>query len=348
MAVSTLSQIAGAIAQTFAKDGNRLWNREAALVSQLPKKMGIGKAVYWTVSNSGAVAATVAEGADVAGSEFTISDKLPMSLNRGIYRSAFGLTHTELAAAESAKNSSDMILELLGESFLDKFTAMASKINVDAWTGTGTDGSSNNNIVGLLSALNAAGTYAGQTSISGLQANVQSSVGTLTVADLDLAFSQIFTKSGTVPDFGRCSASTARQYQALFTSPQQFNHVGQGLPRFDLSQGAAARSDVPVLWYRGVPILQDKDCPDGYMVFGRNEDLELDVLQYGSYGDAVSIRRADAISSNGEEMAPIALPLHVYPLAKTGSSVKFAVECEIQMKVKRPNAFALLTGISTP
>ena len=81
-------------------------------------------------------------------------------------------------------------------------------------------------------------------------------------------------------------------------------------------------------------------------MFLSRDNLELNVLPYGAAGDAVSQTLSSGVSSNGNEVVPVSLPISLYPVAKTGSSIKFGMEVEVQLKVKRPNATALISGIT--
>jgi hypothetical protein len=349
MAVSSLSAIAAALSTNFASDLTRLWNRQAVTVANIvPIKQGAGKSVFWTISNSGAAAGWVAEGADVAGSEYNIDDKIPMTLSRGIIRSGFALTHTEIAVALSSKGSAEALMDLLGESYLGSFTALTSTLNSALINGGGTNAVTDP-IFGLVASLATTGSYAGASRVTyaGLQANVQGTVGTLTTNMLNKAFSDVFTKSGEMPEVILCSANTERQYNSLLEAKHTLQTVNGSAPAASYSLGAqplmAGRASS---WFRGVPVVCDKDMPDGTMLFLRPSELELNVLPYGSYGDAVSSSLMPGVQGNGSNFEAVPLPVRCYPVAKTGSSVKFALELECQLKLKRMNSMSVISGIT--
>jgi hypothetical protein len=360
MAIDVTANIAANLPLIFASEGERLWNREAPLLSRVQIESGMGPSVQWTVTNGGNTAVNPGEGDDVQSSEFNEDDRVKLSLNRGIYRSSFGFTHTELATVASYMTTpeiaADLIRDRLKDAYLEALAKLANKIEQDMLTGTGTATSplsaSVNNIVGLLNALKASGTYAGQTlggANTGLVANVQSGVGNVTRAVLDLAFAQIEQNTGTTPDFIMCSPSTARYIKGIGDTQVRFP---QEVMQRELNQISSAPTSMgnSVVSYNGVPVFQNSAWyqagGDGYVVIGRFQDLGINHLRYSSWGDAVSDREETTISSNGQEMRRVGPSCKVYSLAKTGSSVKFAVETELQMKVKAPNRFALLTGVT--
>lgn len=365
MAVDVIANIAANLPLIFAAKGERLWNREAPLLARIKKERGMGPGVQWTVSNGANSAVNPGEGDDVQSSELLADDRVKMVLQRGIYRSSFAFTHTELATVASYMTNpeivADFIKDRLEDAYLEALAKLANKIEQDMLTGTGTTTSPlsapSNNVVGLLNALFATGsnTYAGQTVSTGanpgLVANVQSGVGNVTRAVMDLAFAQIEQNSGTSPDFIMCSPSTARFIKGIGDTQIRYNQPQMGDIQRELSLGAAPSSMGPsVMSYNGVPVFQNSAWyqagGDGYAVLGRLQDLAINALPYGQWGDAVSDRSMEGQSSNGQVSEPVGPSFKVYSLGKTGSSAKFVVECELQMKVKAPNRFALLRGIT--
>lgn len=362
MAIDVIANIAANLPLIFQSEGERLWNREAPLLARIEQKRGMGPSVQWTVSNGGNTAVNPGEGDDVQSSEFAQDDRVKLTLTRGIYRSSFGFTHTELATVASYMTSpeivADFIKERLRDAYLEGLAKLANKIEQDMLVGTGTATSpllaSVSNVVGLLNALKTSGTYASQTvggSNTGLVANVQTGVGNITRSILDLAFSEIEQNTGTVPDFIMCSPSTARFIKGISDDQVRYEQPFMGRDQRELSLGQAPMSMGPsVMSYNGVPVFQNSAWyqagGDGYVILGRLQDLELNHLPYGAWGDAVTDREQQAVSSNGQLMSPVGPQCKVYALAKTGSSVKFAIECEVQLKVKAPNRFALITGVT--
>lgn len=357
MAIDVLSNISANIPQIFASEGRNLWNREAPLLSKLKLERGISAAVNWTVSNGGNTAVNPGEGDDIQSSEYNQDNRLAMTLSRGIYRSSFGFTHTELAVVATLKPdmAADLIRDRLKDAYLEGLAKLANKIEQDMFNGTGTATSplsaSVNNVVGILAALNSPTTYGGQTvaSYTGLQSNVQAVNGNVTRAKMDQAFYEIEQASGTTPDFIMCSPKTAAFLKGIGDTQVRFDQLTQVREMNQLSQAPLSMGR-SVVSYNGVPVFQNSAWyqagGDGYILLGRLSDFVIDFMPYDAWGDAVTDRAADIVSSNGERVEGLGLPVKVYSPAKTGSSVKFAMETELQMKILRPNATALLKGVT--
>ena len=359
MAIDVLSNISANIPHIFASEGRNLWNREAPLLSKVKKVPGTSAAINWTVSNGGNTAVNPGEGDDIQSSEYNQDDRVPMTLSRGIYRTSFGFTHTELAVVATLRPdmAADLIRNRLRDAYLEGLAKLANKIEQDMLVGTGTAtsplGGSVSNVVGLLNALLTSGTYAGQTvggSNTGLVANVQSGVGNVTRALLDRAFYEIEQASGTAPDFIMCSPKTASFIKGIGDTQIRYMQTDASREVDAISRAPLSRG-VSVTSYNGVPVFQNsawyQASGDGYIVLGRLADLQVDFLSYEAWGDAVTDREDGMVSSNGEFVERLGgPPVKVYSVAKTGSSIKFAMECELGMKVLRPNAFALLSGVT--
>ena len=359
MAIDTLSAITANIPQIFASEGRNLWNREAPLLSKLKKERGISAAINWTVSNGGNTAVNPGEGDDIQATEYNQDNRLAMTLARGIYRSSFGFTHTELAVVATLRPdmAADLIRDRLKDAYLEGLAKLARKIEIDMLTGTGTATSplsnSVSNIVGILNALpGATGMYGGQNvaSYTGLQTNSQTGVGSVTRAKMDQAFYEIEQASGTSPNFIMCSPKTAAYLKGIGDTQVRFP---QEVMQRELNQMSTAPLSMgnSVVSYNGVPVFQNsawfEGSGDGYILLGRFEDFVLNVLPYDAWGDAVTDRESGLVSSNGERLENLpGVPVKIYSPAKTGSSVKFVMECELGLKILRPNATALLRGVT--
>ncbi len=363
MAIDVLANIAAAIPNVNPYEGVRAWNRAAPLLSKIKVNVKGGKAVYWTINNDGATAVLRGEGDDIQASEYNADDRLQATLNRGIYASSFGLTETELAVTASMRPeyAADLIVNQLAEQYNSHLAKLFNRMEQDCLVGTGTGTSaasaSVNNIVGFQNALKTSGIYASLDvgTYTNLKANLQTGVGTLTAAMLDKAFSDILQASGTVPDFIMCSPATHSFVKKLtdtnvrFLSPELVRQVS-GLARApsDMGENVLSYNNVPIFpnsaWYQASA---NANNGDGYMLFGRFEDLELDVLPWlTNAGSAVTERSVEGQAGNGERVDRIPVPVKLYSPAKTGDSYKFTMVVEAQLKVKRPNAFAFITGIT--
>jgi hypothetical protein len=150
LALENLAAISAALSQVFAPDLERQYNRLAVTLALIPAERGRGKNAAFDVELSGATADAVEEGSDVAEDEFTTDPLQPATLFWAHYRQSFKLTETEMEAAASSIGSPDVILDMFGERVLNAHHKLASAINQDVLTGTGTNAKGVRNLVGLL------------------------------------------------------------------------------------------------------------------------------------------------------------------------------------------------------
>lgn len=347
MAAETLASISGALAQTFAPQITRLWNRQAILAKTLRSLPGVGQGggqnVAWDVEYSGATAASFAEGSDVAAGEFATDPVTKAVLGWGQYRSAFQLSNLEINAAAGNIANATALEDIVGERFLGSVTKLISKINVDCFSGTGGT-SSAPTIVGLDSALDSTGTYAGisKSAVTEWAGNVSSNGGTaraLTLPILAGAEQLAFVASGMEPNLLVTTPGVHTKYESLFTDIVRIPNGGGGpIPSF---QGSTKN-----LYWRGNPVMRDRNATAGSLYMVNMDEVELVYLPFpGASPDGVSIMNRGLPSSNGEEMESTPLMARCYPLGRTGSGVKFVVEIYIQLKVRRPNAHALVKDL---
>ena len=339
MAVSSLSAISSALSLIFDHKLARQWNRMARTISILEAKPGTGKSVNWDVSTSGQTAATHVEGLDIQSTELLIDAKLPMILPWGLYRNAFGLTEHQLEAALQSKESAEQLMQLLEESVYESVAALASKLNADLFGGNG----ASNALNGLDHSLLATGTYAGQDvgTITVLQSNIDAN-GTvpraLTIELMDKMEGSIFTKSGMRPDFIVTTPKVFTKYKSLFEPIRRL--VGDAPNRYDTSV-----SDDQV-YFQGIPVIRDKDCPSGKMYFLNRNSLHMAYMPPANFGDAVSfvVKMAMGSNADGDEQE-FGIPFRIQSLAKTGDSVKFFIRTAAQVVVRRPNACGVISYI---
>jgi hypothetical protein len=345
MALSNLATFANALSQLYAPDIQAQYNRQAVTTSLLPVRPGRGKNVAWDVTFSNAAAASYAEGADVASGEYTTDKKIPASLSWGLYRAAFQLSETAVDAAASSMGTPEELMDLVGDALTDVSRKLISVINNDVINGTGVDGSSNPTFVGLLGgSLAASGTYAGiaRATYAEWAGNVLANGGTpraLTVDLMDNLDQVIYAAAGYKYDLILCDPRTFRKYKGLFQS----SVVQQIVPGGPVSAYGIG-SDT--LTYNDVRIIRDKDIPAGNMLFLSSQDLEIQFLPFAGAGDGVLSREMSGEGSNGKGSTPTGVPFRVVPLAKTGDSYKFLLRAQAQLKVKRPNAFGIITDLS--
>jgi hypothetical protein len=269
----------------------------------------------------------------------------PATIAWGQYRSTFQLSNLELNAARANIANATELEKILEERFFDACAKITSKMNQDAISGTGTDGGGNPTIVGITSALTATGTYANisQGSFSEWAGNVNANGSVPRSLTLDLlakAEQSQYTSSGSSAEILLCTPGIKTKYEGLFNAIQRIMGPAGGgvIQRMDGSSED--------LFWRGKPIIRDKDMPTGTLAGLVASEIELRVLPWAAVPDGVNVTVRDLISSNGEMSKNLGAFVNVYPLARTGSAVKFVAEIYCQLKVKRRNQHFLVQDIS--
>jgi hypothetical protein len=161
----------------------------------------------------------------------------------------------------------------------------------------------------------------------------------LTVDLMDQMDQTIFAAAGCKYDLILTDPRTFRKYKGLFQS----SLVQQIVPGGPV-QAYGIGSDT--LTYNDVRIVRDKDIPAGNMIFVSTQDVEIQYLPFAGAADGVPAREMSGEGSNGKGSTPTGVPFRVVPLAKTGDSYKFLLRAQCQLRIKRPNAFGIITDLS--
>lgn len=340
MAVSSLSAISSALSLTFQPKLARQWNRMARTLAMLEAKPGQGKSVNWDVSLSGQTAATYTEGDDVASGELLIDAKQPAVLAWGLYRNAFGLTEHQIEAAMNSKDTAEELTQLLEESVFESHAALASILNAAVFAGTGSGA-----LVGLDAALITSGTYGGidvgtyPTFASTVNAN-GAVPRALTIDLMNTVESSIFTASGHRPDVIVTTPAIHAKYKGLFEPIRRV--VGDSPGAYDTS----VQDDM--VYFMGIPVIRDKDCPAGKMYFLNRSAMHIAYMPPTNFGDAFGfvVRMGSGEAGGDGEVNQSGLPFAIKALAKTGTSVKFFVKSTCQLVVRHPNRCAVLKDLA--
>lgn len=359
-----LANISSALSTTFAPEIVRAFNREAVLARLIPMKsdngQGDAKQVAWDVSFSGATAAAFAEGSDVTAGEFTQDVDVPATLSWGQYRAAFQLSNLEINAASRSIANAIELGRIVTHRLFGSITKLASVINTDLWTGTGTASNGNPNIIGFTGtagtwngALITSGSYAGLSvgTYSEWAANLNTNGGTtrpLTFALLSQLERTIYTSSGRTPNCIVTTPGICSKYESLFQTQTRFNsNDGGSMPRYQGSMQAGMQGMETSLSWRGIPIYRDRNAPTGTLLMLDLDNTEGKYLPFVPLSpDGVPVGTQALPSSNGQTTNPTPMQVNVYPLGRTGSAVKFVAEIYLQLAVKRTNAQGLLGDIS--
>lgn len=356
MAADNLTNIAAALSTTMDSELKRQWNRIAVGAATIPASFAVGqgggKQITWDVEFSGATAASAAEGADVVSGDFAQDPVVPAVLPYGYYRSAFALTNLELNAAAASGGNASALGNMVMERMMNSAAKITSTMNSDIWAGTGTDGSGNPTIFGFAGAVTGAlltsGSYAGLSKATYTEwaGNVLANGGTPRALTMDLLYNAeqlIYVGTGLPINVIYCDPGTFRKYAGIFESRIRMDAGSSGTPR---AYSGAFEGDL--LFWKGVPVLRDKDLASGTLIMGTTSECELKVLPSAnqSLPPALEANPFALPSSNGSTSTPTGLMCSVYPLGRAGSAVRFLAEVFVQLKVKRVKAFALIQDIA--
>jgi hypothetical protein len=350
MALESVAAIQTALGQRLAPKLITLWNRSAVIAAILEAQAGASHNCAWDVeaSQTTQLPDTVAEGADMAAAEMQSDLNDAAKLGWADYRTGFNITQRTFdAAASSGGVTADALVDLFEQRLVSKSAALLSKINKDIYAGTGTSAvSSQPNIVGLFGgATDATGTYA--TLARGTYAEwagyVSANGGTpraLTLALMALAERNVFINCGETSTHIFVSPGTYSKYEGFFTNVMRISgDSGAGAQAY--SAGASS------LHYKGIPIIRDKDCPAGKMLFMNANHVKVKFLPpAGKSKDAV-MSEMRTLSGKGHD-APVtatAIPFRVEILAKNGSATRVSLWTTIQLATLKPNAFAQVLDI---
>jgi len=362
MSAENLSSIFSALPFVLVKDIARQWNRTTHFLGALNARPGAvspgaGKSVNFVTEFSGATAGTVAEGSDVANSEFNSDVNVPATFTWATYRSSFQISEVEVEAARMAVGSATAMIDLFGERVLGCAAKIARSIETDALTGTGVDGSGNPTLVGIFGgALAASGNYGGisRGTYTEWAGNVVSNggVGRALSADLlEQLDSNIFTASSIPWNMIVTSAGVTRKYAGLFTAaaaPMTRFNDNAGNPAYGLGVANNQQMQQASLFFKGNPVLRNPVSPAGQLAFLNTDMIELKYLPYGLSGrDLAFLQQIGLEGSTGGQspMQAAGIPVRLAELAKTGDSVKVTLRATVAMCVKRPNSSGLVTDI---
>lgn len=362
MAISLQSDIDVILTTAFGPDLVRLWNRRANLLANCVQvEEGEFKQVFWAASQSGGTSKAVAEGYQVVSSDFNIDTMVNLSLSRAQYIDAFALSDTEIAVASRSPLSPTKLIDMVAERVFESTTRITDKINIDMFSGTGVDSVTGaQNIVGLDSALITSGTYAGQNvgSVTGLQSNVSgndASPAAITTTQMQQDLTAIKLRSDEKPEFIVMHPYVGSAIQALFETNRRLVNLDSPLTRYSTGPAMAFNGADSGMSFMGVPILYDKDgyvngTPGsgfGHIYYVSKRHLVADVMPHRNPFDGSNWSQESFLSSGGAEDEMVGGPIvSIVSLARQGLAASFAVNVELQLKVKRPLAMGIRKGVS--
>jgi hypothetical protein len=344
MAVQNLSDFSAALSQLFDPLLQRQVNRHTVLLSLLMKMDGKGKNCAWDARFTGATAGTYTEGADVGAGDLQQDINEDAILSWGQYRSNFGVSGLATAASGTSQGNATELLDMIASDALDSAAVLASEMNADLYNGSGA-----NSIIGLDSALATTGTYAGiaKATYPEWEGNVDTNSGTpraLTKGLLDALEAAVFTASGMRSSIIVTTPLVAVKYENLLDAVTRQILEGGELAPIVRNMGApiADMNGFTGLHYKGIPVFRDKDCPAGTLHMLNLDTIEFQTLPQFKRSTATSFLARMLADDKGR---PAGVNARLEALAKTGDADKFSLKLYPQMKVRRPNANALLEDI---
>lgn len=344
----TFATITAALAQTYNPKVAKQSNRLARTMSLLPWTPFDGKNAAWIVETSGATAAAYAESAAITDRDSDV--KVAATLSEGAYRSAFGLTSRGIAGALNSAGPLGL-QNLLGNEVMNTARMLASTINQKIFTGTGA-----NEIIGLQTAVDSAGTYA--TIVPGTHplwvSTELGNGGTPRDLDEDLmesAIAELITQCGETPDVIVTTPKIWKKYGALARSRRQFVDV--------ISVAAGTIKLIDVGWraldFDGIPVIADKDCPTGEMYLLNSNHIHGEYLPSALQKEPNSAQYPGIMLTGGDfsgqrgygERGPMSgqLPADIVVEARAGDRSNVFLRAWPQVVVSRRNAHAKIVDI---
>lgn len=329
-----LTAIQAQLNQIFKNPIRDQLNQRSILLSRLRKVRGGGKNIAWDVKvQRGTSAGSYAESANIVGDDNDI--ELPAVLPWKQNKAEFRVTGKAIAAA--ASNGPEAYAKLFTKSIMDATRNLGIELARQLYLdGTGNGGL---DIDGLTLAVADTGTYAGisRVAYSVWRGNVLANGGVpraLTVDLMRLAERLVFTASGAPPDFIVTTPAILSKYEALFDNLKRV--IAQnGNEGYDLGPTE--------LYFKGVPVLRDHQCPAGHMWFLTWDSVALEQLPPVSEQDGIPLTdgEEDIETQDGDVGILAAIEL----LGKTGDHYKGFVKVYNNLAVEHPNRNAVIKDI---
>lgn len=351
MSTVNLAGISSALATIFEDKIATQFNRSVPLLQMLPYESGRSQNLTWDVEYGDGQpgSSTIADGADVT--VFNNDTIKPAVLQWGTYSEAFAITGKALSAAMGTGSPAELGA-LLAEKMDRAVTRLTQNIGKDIYSGTGSD-----SIIGLVAAaggLMDAGTYAGIDRSVGADApwkgNVIANGGTPranTIALMRQTKRTVYVESGEMPDLIVCDPTQHDTYGLLLGASRQFRQdVYVRGQKITLDGGYGA------LEFDGIPVIMDKNCPAGQMLFLNTRHVRVRQLVDfvaaaglpGEQGKGGLVRLYGTPEAQlGATMT--ALTARINALAVGGDAFKVQLVLYPQVQVRRPNACAVLADL---
>lgn len=307
--------------------------RTCTLAAMIPVVQGYNaQGPQWALRTSGHLAQTHAEGSTFA--DFGSDAQATATLGWGLYEGGFHVSDEAMSRARASRNPLD-VANLWGLNLEGGIETMASKINNDCYTGSGS-----NSIIGLDSAIDDDNTYATvvRGSVASFRANVFGSgtLQTLTTKQVRDDLASIKNAKGQRANKAVCNPLTFSVVAELFKAERQYvSSATMGpVPAF------LGESMVATCMVDGCLFVEDAD---GYAASNNGTIYYLNTnhvrFEYIPYVEVANMPTQDVPS-------PLPFGLQLVPLPKTGHASKAVIRCQVQLVVDDPRSCGVRRNIS--
>jgi len=346
MAAETFTTLSGALNKIFEGELASQIPRLVTTAGALPKKPINSYQVAWDARLGTTAATAESDGASI--STYNSDTKAPATLPVGTYQDSFKINGRLTAAVQAAGTAA--IRDLYAEQVMESLERVASKINVDLYSGTGST-SDPITIAGLnqVALLADTGTYANisRNTYAQWKSNVLSNTGTPRALSVQLMrdmMRTIYVASGGRPNIITCDPVTYEYYGLTFGPYRQWiDEVNVGGETVKLDAGFKALS------FDGIPVVQDRDCVAGTMNFlDTTNNVMIRTLApapsqvENAQGEAEAMG-APAFDSSGAT----GIRARIQELARDGDFRVFQVLTYVQLQVRSPNRCGVLKDLLT-
>lgn len=343
MADTTQTLAALVLVQKYRGELVNTINRTSALLKLLPVIPGNGKNCSWALKYSGQVSENYTEGADA--SNFGSNSQTAATLNWGMYRANSHISGTARRAAalsESPEGNQD----LMGQNIIDAAEDLTSRINVALYNGAGTG----TTIAGLDVAIgDDANTYAGIDRSQAGNATFRpyvidpGSLTALTFAQIRTDLSTIQTNSGRRPTVALCDLDVFNAVLGLFDATKIFYVDLVQTPRGGVMLDNTQRGVI----VENCIFIPDKDATANTISYLHLPDARIEYLPPAPQTMFDRLQGMGMLVPSNDGFGPAPLGYELQPLAKNGDSDRFSLVSNLQLVIRRPNAFGQRQNVAT-
>ncbi|HKX46165.1 MAG TPA: phage major capsid protein [Planctomycetota bacterium] len=323
---TALSDILPILAETFDEPIRSTINRESPLLNWLPKVPYAGEQVDWRVSTGGLTVLNPASAA--AWGDASRDTKRKLTLAWGRYAVKILIGYDALTAAARAPSG---MFNLLMTEAQEAARQIAKGLNNDCYDGSGSE-----KIIGLNTAIDSTGSYAGlhESDDDAWKSTENGALSTtLSEAILDDHLEDIAALWGsplTQEDIIVMPFPHRGKLKALLTASSNRTHQiitnAGGQSSVTLHGGASGTI------FSDVPVIADSDCPTDTIFALRRSEIVFKYMPFVVPGTDQPVM-VNVKDRNGNVIGQQPAMVHVVPLSKTGDHVQLGLIVQGQLQV---------------